>query len=194
MTASPPPDTSTTPTPSADPPPVPASARAEGPLDANPGDGRDETEAERLDRNYGELLQELRVAQVGVQILFASLLTVAFTERFTTITSLQRGTYVVTLLAAAMATACLIGPVAFHRIVFRHNQKDDLVYVSHRMALGGLAFLLVAIVGVVLLILEEVLGQTPAAWYCVGVATVFVVLWLVVPLVSRTRDETSVHD
>ena len=163
-----------------------------------PGSGsyepRDETEAERLDRNYGELLQELRVAQVGVQILFASLLTVVFNQRFTTISSLQRGTYVVTLLAAACAVALLVGPVAFHRIVFRHNQKDDLVQVSHRMALGGLACLMVAVVGVVLLILEEVLGPGPAPWYCVGVALVFLVLWVGVPLVSRTRDELPGHD
>jgi hypothetical protein len=156
--------------------------------------GRDESEAQRLDRNYGELLQELRVAQVGVQILFASLLTVVFTERFTTISSLQRGTYVVTLLAAACATALLVGPVAFHRIVFRHNQKDDLVRVSHRLALGGLSCLLVSLVGVVLFILEEVLGQTPALWYTSGVAAVFVLLWLVVPLVSRTRQELPGHD
>jgi putative flippase GtrA len=150
--------------------------------------GRNETEAQRLDRNYGELLQELRVAQVGVQILFASLLTVVFNQRFTTISSLQRGTYVVTLLAAACAVALLVGPVAFHRIVFRHSQKDDLVRVAHRMALGGLGCLAVAIVGAVLFILEEVLGQTPALWYSAGVAAVFVVLWVVVPVVSRTRD------
>ncbi len=157
-------------------------------------DGRNETEAERLDRNYGELLQELRVAQVGVQILFASLLTIVFNQRFTTISSMQRGTYVVTLLAAACAVALLVGPVAFHRIVFRHSQKDDLVRVSHRMALGGLACLAVALLGAVLFILEEVLGQTPALWYSAGVAAVFIVLWVVVPVVSRTRDEADGHD
>lgn len=157
-------------------------------------DGRNETGYQRLDRNYGELLQELRVAQVGVQILFASLLTVVFNQRFTTISSLQRGTYVVTLLAAACAVALLVGPVAFHRIVFRHNQKDDLVRVSHRLALGGLACLAVAIVGAVLFILEEVLGQTPALWYGAGVAAVFLVLWVVIPVVSRTREESGPHD
>ena len=149
---------------------------------------RDETGAERLDRNYGELLQELRVTQVGVQILFASLLTVAFTERFRQITSLQRGTYVVTLLAATAATAFLIGPVSFHRIVFRHSQKDDLVRNAHRMALGGLVCLVVAVVGAVLLILEVVLGQPEATWFSAGVAAFFVVLWLVIPLISRARD------
>jgi putative flippase GtrA len=156
--------------------------------------GRNETEAQRLDRNYGELLQELRVAQVGVQILFASLLTVVFNQRFTTISSLQRGTYVVTLLAAACSVALLVGPVAFHRIVFRHSQKDDLVRVSHRMALGGLACLAVAIVGAVLFVLEEVLGKTPAFWYSAGVAVVFVVLWVVVPVVSRARQVTGGYD
>jgi L-asparagine transporter-like permease len=149
---------------------------------------RDETDAERLDRNYGELLQELRVTQVGVQILFASLLTVAFTERFRQITDEQRATYVVTLLAAAAATAFLIGPVSFHRLVFRHSQKDDLVRNAHRMALGGLACLLVAVVGAVLLILQVVLGQPAATWFAAGVAAFFVLLWLVIPLVSRSRE------
>jgi putative flippase GtrA len=156
--------------------------------------GRNETAAQRLDRNYGELLQELRVAQVGVQILFASLLTVVFSQRFTTISSLQRGAYVVALLAAACSVALLVGPVAFHRIVFRHSQKDDLVRVSHRMALGGLACLAVAIVGAVLFVLEQVLGQTPALWYSAGITAVFVVLWLAIPVVSRTRDEIDGHD
>jgi hypothetical protein len=150
--------------------------------------GRNETAAQRLDRNYGELLQELRVAQVGVQILFASLLTIVFSQRFTTISSLQRGTYVLTLLAAACSVALLVGPVAFHRIVFRHSQKDDLVRVSHRMALGGLACLAVSLISVVLFVLEEVLGQTPAIWYTAGVAAVFLLLWLVLPLVSRARE------
>ena len=156
--------------------------------------GRNESEAERLDRNYGELLQELRVAQVGVQILFASLLTVVFTERFSTISSMQRGTYVVTLLAAAAATAFLIGPVAFHRIVFRHDQKDDLVHNAHRMALAGLGCLLVSVVGVVLLILEEVLGKSPAAWYTAGAAALFLLLWFVLPLVSRIREDQPGDD
>ena len=151
---------------------------------------RNETEAQRLDRNYGELLQELRVTQVGVQILFASLLTVAFTDRFAQISSTQRATYVITLLAAAAATAFLIGPVSFHRIVFRHSQKDDLVRVAHRMALGGLACLLVSVVGAVLLILQEVLPSQAAAWWLsAGVAAFFLLLWLVVPVVSRSRDE-----
>ena len=154
-------------------------------------DQRDETEAERLDRNYAELLQELRVAQVGVQILFASLLTVAFSERFRQITEGQRTTYVVTLLAASAATAFLIGPVSFHRIVFRRSHKKHLVFNAHRMALGGLLCLMVAVVGAVLLILEVVLGQPEAAWYAAALAVFFVTLWLVIPVLSRIRDTES---
>jgi hypothetical protein len=150
---------------------------------------RDETEAERLDRNYGELLQEMRVVQTGVQILFAFLLTLAFTDRFTDISPVQRATYVVTLMAATAATAFLIGPVAFHRIVFRHSQKDDLVRTAHRMALAGLGCLLVAMVGAVLLILDVTLGQPAAAYFAVAVAAFFLLWWVVFPLVSRTQDE-----
>ncbi|HYT09442.1 MAG TPA: DUF6328 family protein [Mycobacteriales bacterium] len=156
--------------------------------------GRDETEAQRLDRNYSELLQELRVTQTGVQILFAFLLTLAFTERFARVTPFQRGTYVVTLMFAAGATALLIAPVAFHRVVFRHNQKDDLVRNAHLMALGGLALLLVALVGAVLLILDVVLGRGPALWLTGLLAAWFLVLWAVVPLVSRSREELPGND
>ena len=156
-----------------------------------PGSGyapRQESEAERLDRNYGELLQELRVTQTGVQILFAFLLTIAFTDRFTDVSTFQRATYVTTLLAAAAATAVLIAPVAYHRIVFRHQQKDDLVRNAHRMALAGLACLLVAVTGAVLLILEVTLGRTAGAWFAAAVAAFFLLWWVVVPLVSRSRE------
>jgi hypothetical protein len=167
---------------------VTAVATKDGPRANELQDQRDETEAQRLDRNYGELLQELRVAQVGVQILFASLLTVAFSERFRQITEAQRNTYVVTLLAASAATAFLIGPVSFHRIVFRRSQKKHLVFNAHRMALGGLVCLMVSVVGAVLLIFQVVLGQPGAAWYAAAVAAFFVTLWLVIPVVSRIRD------
>jgi hypothetical protein len=150
-------------------------------------DGRDESEAERLDRNYGELLQELRVTQTGVQILFAFLLTLAFTQRFPEIDSFQRGTYVTTLIFAAGAAALLIAPVAFHRMVFRNKQKDDLVRNANRMAQGGLAFLLVAIVGAVLLILDVTLGRTAALWLAGLVAAWFLLFWLVIPLAKRAR-------
>jgi putative flippase GtrA len=146
---------------------------------------QDETTAERLDRNYNELLQELRVAQAGVQILFAFLLTLAFTQRFTETSSFQRGTYVVTLLFAAGAAALLIAPVAFHRIVFRQRQKDELVDVANRLALGGMAMLMVAMVGALLLILDVVLGGPEAALLSALVAAWFLGFWLVLPLTRR---------
>jgi uncharacterized membrane protein YhhN len=159
-----------------------------------PGAGyapRDESEAERLDRNYAELLQELRVTQTGVQILFAFLLTIAFTDRFTDVSSFQRATYVTTLLSAAGATAFLIAPVAYHRIVFRHQQKDDLVRNAHRMAMAGMACLLVAMVGAVTLILEVTLGRTAGLSFGVAVGVFFLLWWVVVPLVSRARGGRS---
>jgi hypothetical protein len=146
---------------------------------------RDETDAERLDRNYSELLQELRVAQAGVQILFAFLLSLAFTQRFAQITSFQRGVYVATLLLAAVAAALLITPVAFHRLVFRRRQKDDLVDAANRLAVGGLVALLLAIVGALLLILDVVLGRTPALVLSGAAAAWYTGFWFVLPLASR---------
>src|SRR3977135_1157192 len=101
------------------------------PATTDGGDGREETPLERWDRNFGELLQELRVAQTGVQILFAFLLTLPFTQRFTKITSFQKDVYFVTLLLAPAASACIIAPVAHHRILFRRRQKEYLVAVSN---------------------------------------------------------------
>jgi hypothetical protein len=153
---------------------------------AEPGYTRQgETVAQRLDRNYTELLQELRVAQTGVQILFAFLLTLAFTQRFAETDGFQRFVYVVTLLFAAGAAALLIAPVAFHRLVFRRRQKDDLVDAANRFALGGLAMLFVAMVGAVLLILDVVLGDFRAFLLTGLVAAWFLGLWLVLPLTSR---------
>jgi Family of unknown function (DUF6328) len=146
---------------------------------------RHETESERLDRNYNELLQELRVAQAGVQILFAFLLTLAFTQRFAETTSLQRAVYVITLLLAAASAALLIAPVAFHRMVFRRRQKDDLVEAGNRLALGGLVTLCLAMVGAVLLILDVVLGNLLAVLLTALVAVWFLLLWFVLPLPAR---------
>jgi hypothetical protein len=164
-----------------------------GLFDATPtvrsAESRGETVDQVLDRNVAELLQELRVAFTGVQILFAFLLSLAFTQRFTELGGFGIAVYTVALLSTALATMLLIAPVSFHRIVFRHSQKDDLVRNAHRMALGGLACLVVSVVGAVLLILEVVLGQPEAAWYSVAVGVFFVLLWLMIPMVSRARGK-----
>src|ERR1041384_2106139 len=100
--------------------------------------GRDESEGERLDRNLSELLQELRVALPGVQVLFAFLLAVPFQQNFTEITDFQKSVYFVTLLLTAFSAVLLISPSAYHRITFRTQQKDDLVYLANRLAIAGL--------------------------------------------------------
>jgi hypothetical protein len=112
-----------------------------------------------LDRNLGELLQELRVAITGVQILFAFLLGLAFTSRFASLDQFEVTVYTVTLLTTALATIVLIAPVSFHRLVFRRRQKAALITVADRMLLLGLGLLVVAISCAVLLIVSVVLGR-----------------------------------
>lgn len=135
-----------------------------------------------------DLLQELRVAQTGVQILFAFLLTLAFTNRFAEIDDFQRAVYLVTLLCSAAATALLIAPVSFHRIVFRQRMKGELVTAAGRLAMGGLLLLLMALSGAILLITDVVLGGA-AAWVITAGSTAwFIIFWYVVPLVGRSRN------
>jgi hypothetical protein len=150
---------------------------------------RDETDDQKADRRYDELLLELRVAQTGVQFLFAFLLTLAFTQRFEQITDFQHRLYVVTLMATTIASALLIGPVPMHRILFRRGLKPRLVTGADLMARGGLALLLLAINGAVLLILDVVLTG-PLPFVLSGLATAwFVLVWYVVPLTARERGE-----
>src|SRR5829696_5817230 len=103
--------------------------------------GREESEAERLDRNLSELLQELRVALPGVQVLFAFLLAVPFQQNFSQITGFQKGAYFGTLLLTAASAVLLISPSAYHRMTFRMQQKDDLVFIANKLAIVGLSLL-----------------------------------------------------
>jgi hypothetical protein len=144
-------------------------------------------EKAQADRRYNELLQELRVAQTGVQFLFAFLLALAFAPRFTQVTDFQKWLYVVTLLETAVASALLIGPVPFHRIISRRGLKPRLVVVGDLMARGGLGVLLLAINSAVLLILDVVLGGMTAAVLAALCAAWFVVVWYVVPLTAREK-------
>ncbi|HEX8095879.1 DUF6328 family protein [Jatrophihabitans sp.] len=152
-------------------------------------DGRDESEADRLDRNYGELLQELRVAETGVQILFAFMLSIAFQQRFQTLDDLQRTIYVITLLFCTLSIALLVAPVAFHRLTFRQGLKDELVKITNRLALAGTSFLLLAVLSGVLLIFDYVVGRGFAAVVTTVLAVLFISLWVVLPL-SRRREES----
>ncbi len=146
-----------------------------------------EDEAKRLDRNYSELLQELRVAQTGVQILFAFLLTIAFQNRFSQIASYQRGMYLVTMLAAASAMILLIAPVAVHRMLFRRHQKDDLVDLTNGLAAGGLIALGLAVLSALLFVLDVVVNLTFAIVFTGVLAIAICGLWFLLPYEVRRR-------
>ncbi|MER6155851.1 DUF6328 family protein [Streptomyces sp. NPDC001868] len=154
---------------------------------------RDETPHERADRNYAELLQELRVTQTGVQILFAFLLTLAFTPRFPDLDSVQRATYVVTLLLAVLAAALFTAPAALHRSLFGQNAKPVVVRVSSRLAGAGLAVLIPAFAGSVLLVVDVTLDRTAGIIAGSGTLAVCLFLWALLPkLVGRAdRDDDS---
>ncbi|GII21662.1 DUF6328 family protein [Planosporangium mesophilum] len=150
-------------------------------------DGRTETPTERADRNFNELLQELRVAQTGVQILFAFLLTLPFTQNFARITEQQRTVYLGTLIATALATSCLIAPVSRHRLLFRRRRKPELVDEGSRLAIAGLAFLLVAVVGSVYLVFDVVVDTGVAAVVAGAIGAWLVLIWYVLPLLQRRK-------
>lgn len=167
---------------------------------AKPGNGsgptghREESEAERLDRNYNELLQEMRVLQAGMQILFAFLLSLPFASRFADVTGFQRDTYLVTLVSAAIATTCIIGPVPFHRVVFRRGMKDDLIKAAIRYVVGGLVFLFFTMCGAALLVVDFLFSRTTAFIITGALAILFIVLWLVIPFRSRATEEADQQD
>jgi hypothetical protein len=149
------------------------------------GDGRNESPAQRSDRNWAELLQELRVAQTGVQLLTAFLLSLPFQQRFATITANQKHVYLVVVLLSVAATAVLIAPVALHRAVFRRNEKTMLVDAAARLAQLGLVLLGAAITGVVLLIFLVTVGPAAGIIVAVAVALLLVTAWVLVPLWLR---------
>jgi hypothetical protein len=153
---------------------------------AESSDPRDESEAERDDRNLAELLQELRVAGLGVQVLFGFLLSLPFTTVFTRLSHGQRDLYLATLVLSAVATALLLGPVAYHRLVFRRGQKEHLVRSANVMAILGLIAVGLAISAAVLLVTSYVAGYLAAALITVCVFAVFGTLWFAFPLARRS--------
>ncbi len=148
---------------------------------------RGETPLQRADRAYAEILQEIRVAQTGVQILFAFLLALAFQARFASVTQFQRDVYAVTLLLCAAATALMIAPAAFHRVVYRRRLKQHLVRAANRLALAGMALMLLSLVSAVLLTLDVVFGAAPAAVIAAATLGWFLTWWFVIPVSSRLR-------
>jgi Family of unknown function (DUF6328) len=136
---------------------------------------RNETEAQRLDRNLDELLGGLRVALPGVQVLFAFLLVLPFQSRYDLVTGFQEGVYFVTLMATAFASVCFIGPSARHRLRFRKEDKAYIVFSANRLAIAGLGFLAVAIIGAVVLVSDFLFS--PGAAVAAGAAVALALAW-----------------
>jgi len=149
--------------------------------------GRTETPVERSDRNLSELLQELRVALPGVQVLFGFLLTVPFTQRFKELTSFQEKLYFATLLSTALTTVLLVAPTASHRLLFRKREKEYLVTVSNRLAIAGIATLAISMCSVILLISDVLFNAPTPLIATAGAAFVFGTVWFVAPLLRRAR-------
>ncbi|GIF01222.1 DUF6328 family protein [Paractinoplanes rishiriensis] len=150
----------------------------------------DETEKQRWERNFTDLLQELRVSQIGVQVLFAFLLMLPFAANFERVTEVQRGIYLVALLAAAFASGAIIAPVAFHRFLFRRGRKPELVRFAHRLAIAGLACLLISMVASVLLVADVLMSRWTAVTLSAVVAVWFLAWWTILPFVRRNSGAT----
>ena len=151
----------------------------------DPISGRNETELERCDRNLVELLQEVRVVQTGVQVLFAFLLMAPLTPGFRALSTLQRAEYFVTLALAGIAALLLIAPTAYHRVLFRQGDKDYLVQVSNRLTIAGLAAVGMSMVGAMLFVTGVLFGQAAAVVAGAIAAAAAGTLWGVLPIWRR---------
>ena len=150
--------------------------------------------AERNNRNLSDLLQELRVAGLGVQVLFGFLLAIPFTVRFTKLDATQQDLYKATLLVTALSTALLISPVAFHRWVFRRHEKGRLLRMANVLALLGLASVAVAISLAIWLIMSFIGTSWIVTILSVATSASFAFLWFALPLVDRLRSDPHSYD
>jgi hypothetical protein len=148
-----------------------------------------ESEADRSERQLGELLSELRIAMPGVQLLFAFLLVVPFNQRFAHVSHFERSLYLGVLLCAAFASALLIAPTAYHRIMLHHGDRPRLIRSATRMMLGGLGLLALAMSGAVLLVTDFLFGAATAIVCTALVVAAFAWLWFGLALVRRARGE-----
>ena len=163
------------------------------PLGYNEGvnlpDDRTEEDHERLNRQLGELLQELRVMMPGVQVLFAFLLAVPFATGFDTVNAFQKSVYLFTLLTATVSSALFIAPAAYHRILFERGEKERIIKYATIGAIAGLAFLALAMSGAVLLVTSYLFGDVTAGITTGGVVAVFFVMWFGIGLWRRQGTE-----
>ena len=149
------------------------------------------TEERKRDRQMIELLNELRVALPGVQILFAFLLTVPFTQRFPQLTTFERDVFYITLVAATLSAACLIAPSAAHRLRFHQNEREWLIESANVLMIAGLGFLTVAI-GAAFLLITDVLFDGARVWIYSGLVWITILaLWFGRPLYRQARGRSS---
>jgi hypothetical protein len=153
-------------------------------------DDRSEEQVKR-DRQMAELLQELRIALPGVQILFAFLLTVPFAQGFTKVTNFQRDLYFATLLATTASTICLIAPSATHRLRFHQRERAYIVESANRLLIAGLVFLAIAMVCAVTLITDYLFGLGDSWIWPLLVALALLGMWFVRPLIRHARGRSS---
>ena len=146
-------------------------------------DGRDESADERSDRNWAELLQELRVMQMGVQILTGFLLTLPFQQRFADLDTFQTGVYLTLVALAVLSTGLFVTPVSLHRAWFRKHRKTALVTMSDRIARVGVLVLAFVVTGTVLLVVDVVVNRTAALWSSGCALVLLVGLWFALPRV-----------
>src|SRR3954471_11074192 len=148
---------------------------------------RSEEEQERLNRQMMELLNEIRVAMPGVQVLFGFLLTVPFQQRFQRVTEFQETVYFATLIAAAVATAFLIAPSAYHRVMFERHDKPNIIHIGTGQMLIGLAALAVAMNGAVLLVTDVLFEAGTVTITVVALGALYLTLWFGFGLLRRVQ-------
>jgi hypothetical protein len=154
----------------------------------SPAEHDGESRRERVNRELIELLNELRVALPGVQVLFAFLLAVPFSAGWDKVTSLQKNIFFATLVATSISTACFIVPTAYHRLNFRQREKENILLISNKFAIGGIMALAVSMIGVIVLITDLVYSDATAIATGVVALLVFGGLWLALPLIRRADD------
>ncbi|MBC7591489.1 MAG: sodium:proton antiporter [Salinibacterium sp.] len=155
--------------------------------DVDPGDGRDETDSERSDRNWSEILQELRVIQTGTQILTGFLLTLAFQPRFAELDAYQEVIYLALVIVAVLATVLALSPVALHRTVFRRKAKGDAVRIGNRLLVATLAAVGLTLTGTSVLIFDVVAGHEAGLIAGAVALAVVATAWIVMPVQIRLR-------
>lgn len=159
--------------------------------DVAPGDGRDESDNERLDRNWGEILQELRVVQTGTQILTGFLLAIAFQQRFSELDDRQVAVYLTLVCMAALATVLALAPVSMHRALFRQRAKEEVVENGNLLLVVTLAVVLLTLSGTALLIFDMVAGAAAGIAAGSAVLGLGLVLWFVLPAFRRVRERRT---